>query len=345
MKLLASVSVIVLATTIANHAFADQAPDQCSGISASIQSTVDAITAKDNKLTADQQAAIQARASQIEDDANKDKPDNAAEAAIKFKIDVSSHLQKFSLDLPAVTIRNQDIIFDMPETELKQQVWKYNIPQTRMKMQCINKPPETVCHNELKDFGLFKTDVPVCSLRAGGQMCTQIPEVFMAETSTQLGVPEVTMRQQKITMGIPEFKMERQDFSFTVPDFTLRNIEADMQVTQKESDELNQTAQDGSNALAGGMKSEITKASTDASTAVLGCEKDGINNQRNQALAEIDKNISVVQAALQQAQTVGAATLVASMQDALTKLVTAKNAMNSQFDAAIAGMVVKPTVQ
>jgi len=96
-----------------------------------------------------------------------------------------------------------------------------------MGLQCIPGPFETVCHMETKDFGFFKTDVPVCSTRPGKQICTDVPEVFMAPTETTLGIPEVAMRQTKIIMGIPEFKMETQEIKFSVPDFTLRNIEVD----------------------------------------------------------------------------------------------------------------------
>jgi hypothetical protein len=227
------------------------------------------------------------------------------EGSLKFKIDVSSHLQTIKLDLPTVTMRDHDIILNLPEVTLKQQTWKYTVPQTKMGLQCIPGPPETVCHMETKNFGLFKTDVPVCSLRPG-KICTNVPEVWMAPTETVIGVPEVAMRQQKITMGIPEFKMETQEIKFTVPDFTLRNIEVDMQKTKKESDDLNASAQASANELASGMKTEIAKASSDGTAEIVDCQKTSLNGQRAQALNDIDKNISVVQAALQQANSVGA---------------------------------------
>jgi len=192
---------------------------------------------------------------------------------------------------------------------------------------------------ETQDFGLFKTDVPVCSLRPGQQICTDVPEVYWAPTETTLGVPEVAMRQQKIIMGIPEFKMETQTIKFSVPDFTLRNIEAGVEKTKAESEELNTNATAAANKLTVGMKSEIAKASADGSKATIACQKESLNGQRAAALSEIDKNVSVVQAALQQAQSVGATALASSMQETLTKLLAARKSVNDQFDAAVKQIV------
>lgn len=336
MKSLKAASAVIISLSASNAALAQQ--DQCAAISSQTQATINSITQKYNSKIAEQQDAIKAKAAAIEDDANRNKPNNAAEAAIKFKIDVSSHIETIKLDLPTVTIRDQDIIFDLPDVTLKQQTWKYNVPQTKMVLRCVPGPPETVCHNELKDFGLFKTDVPVCSVRAGKQICTDIPEVYMAPTETVLGVPEVAMRQQKIRMGVPEFKMETQEIKFSVPDFTLRNIEVEMQKTKQESEQLSTTAQEGAKALSSGMKAEIDKASSDAVAGTLECEKKAVNAQRAQALNDVDKNISVVQAALQQAQSVGASALAGSMQASLAKLLEARKSINDQFDAAIKQM-------
>ncbi len=296
----------------------------CKDAPAQTQPQIDAITKKYNEKLASQGEGIKARAAEIEQDAKKSKPSNVVEGAIKFKIDISSHIETIKLDLPTVAIHDQDLSFDLPEVSMKQQTWKYDIPQTKMDLKCIPGLPETVCHMETKDFGLFKTDIPVCSTRPGKEICTLISVVFMAPTQTILGVPEVVMRTQKIRMGIPEFKMETQEIKFSVPDFTVRNIEADMKKTKKDTEDLSASAQDGANAVSAAMRTEIAKVSSATVSATLDCQKSALNTQRAQALSEIDKAISVVQAALHQAQAVGAAALATTMQTSLTQLVDSR---------------------
>jgi hypothetical protein len=108
-----------------------------------------------------------------------------------------------------------------------------------------------------------------------------------------------------------------------------------MQKTKKDSDDLNASAQTGANELASGMKTEIAKASSDGTAEIVDCQKTSLNSQRMQALNDIDKNISVVQAALQQANSVGATELGKSMQASLEKLVAARKELNDQFDGAL----------
>jgi hypothetical protein len=315
--------------------------DSCSALSAHTQAAIDAITKKYDAMIADQQGQIKKQAQIIEDDAKNDKPDNAVEGVIKFKFKVSSHIETISLDVPEVTVRDKEMSFDLPEVSIKQQTWKYDIPQTKMGMQCIDGPPETVCHMETKNIGFgIKTDIPVCSLRPGKQICTEVPEFYIATTETTLGVPEVAMKTQKIVIGVPEFKMGRQEIKFSVPDLTLVDIEASQKETQKKSDDLTATAKQGSQALAEGMKAEIAKASSDSIAQTMDCERASINAKRNEALATIEKNISVVQAALTQAKAVNAAEFAQSMQATLEKPIASRKETNEAFDKALAQVVM-----
>ncbi len=327
--------ILIASSAPFSHAYADE--DKCLAISTTTKKATDAITEKYTSLINSTQDKIKTEADAIQSDAKT--PDNAVEGTLKFKIDISSHIETIKLDLPTVTVRNKDIVFGVPEVTMKQQTWKYDIPQTKMVTHCIDGLPETVCSMQTKDFGLFKTDVPVCSTRKGSRMCTDIPEVWMGTTETVLGVPEVTMKDQKIIIGIPEFKMETQEIKFTVPDFTFRNLEAEMQKTKDRSADLSTRAQTGVKSLSDGMQTEIKKVSKDGVNATIACEKTQLDGRRADAVKELDNNISVVQAALTQANNVKALDLASKMHASLDELVNARKKLNDQFDKAVADMV------
>ena len=329
----ASVIAPVFLVGFAGFAAADE--NACKAVAESMTPKTQEITARYTTLIDAQQNTIKTEADSIQKDAENSKPTNAVEGGLKFKIDVSSHIESVKLDLPTVTIRDQTIFIDMPEVAVRQQKWKYDVPQVTMRQQCINKPPEIVCHNETKNFGLFKTDVPVCRTRGGGRMCTDIPEVKMATTETTLGVPEVTMKRQRIVLGIPEFKMERQEIKISVPDFTIRDIEADMKSVKERSDKLAASAKDGTDGLTAAMKAEVAKVASDGTSQIMECQKDEISKQQAASLAEIDKNISVVRASLDQANAVGAAEFAKSMNIALTDLIGARSKTVEQFTTAL----------
>ena len=309
----------------------------CQTISDSAQSSVDSIRTKYNKQFSDNAEAVKKRAGEISDKANEDKPDNAAEGAIKFKIDVSWHTEKIQLDLPTVTVNDQEMVFDLPEVAVKQQSWKYDIPQTRMELRCIPGLPELVCSSHQECALGICVDIPDgCQTRPGSDICTEVPVVWMAPTETVLGVPEITMRRQSIVLGVPEFKMQTQEFSFDVPDFTLKDIEVEMDKVKKDSDELTAQSKENTGQLTRAMKQEIEVATAQIKEATFSCHRDNLEKNRTDALRNLDQNISVIQAGLAQALSVGATDLVAGMQRSMDQMIAARNKLNANFDAAVA---------
>jgi hypothetical protein len=311
----------------------------CGAVNDAAQSTIKGIQDKYAQAFKDNAAKVTAEAKKIEGEADENKPGNVVEGTIKFKIDVSWHTEKFSLDLPTVTVRDQEMSFDLPEVTMGQQIWKYDIPQTKLETQCVKLNPRITCASRRQCAFNVCIDVLTgdCTTTFDN-MCTDVPVVYMSSTETLLGVPEVAMRAQKIVVGVPEVTMKTTEISFDVPDFKITDIQAEMNKTKDESDKLQTDSKANTDALSQSMQSEIKVATSQVGKDVLTCHRNELEAKRASAIVELDKNISVVQAALTQAVAVGASTMADGMRKSLEDLVSARAKINGQFDTAIQKM-------
>lgn len=276
----------------------------------------------------------EAQAKDIEDDAPEP---NAAEAVLKFDIEIDSRRQDFALDLPQVTMKPQTFALNLPETKMGRQSWKYKIPAVRMKLRCIDGPPEVVCEWKVRSIGMgIKTKVWTCKTRRGKQICTDIPETYMQEVETVLDLPQLTMVRRDFRTNIPEVTMKTTKLSFNVPTITLKNLRTELRELEDRGNALGEQTKADSEALAQSMEAEIAKANADAMADQYACNRAELEAQRDEKLGEIDAMIQVATAARDKAAEVGAKDMAASNEKVLADLVAARAAFSTQMEDALA---------
>lgn len=331
------VSLAIFCLFSVGSSFAMAQTDQCAALSAGgmersseikarYQGRIDQITT-DTKQQADQLAA------------DGPDPDNAVEGAIKFDLDFSSHDEEIIFHLPEVTIKDQALSIDLPQVTMKTQDWIFHTPSTRMETQCTPGLPETVCKWVTRDIGLgIKTDIYECYMRAGSDICLDVPVIFMEEQRISLDVPEVTMDTVEIVMGIPEVTMKENRMVITVPDITVKDVEAEISETRQKGQELASRSKEQSQTLSTQMKAELDQVALDSIKESYTCQMDSLNLKRTAALGEIDKNISAITGGLEAARASGATQIADSNERALASLVANRDKVIAMFDEAAATM-------
>lgn len=194
------------------------------------------LTERANALVAQLSTASSALAAEIKEKAKEIDPDidtSGPDVWIGLDIDVSWKRVDFSLDLPEVTMVNQNWSLDLPQVTMRDQTIIFGIPSVRMKTVKTGEYPETTCRMVTKDIGLgVKIDVPECTVR-WSPIYIDLPEPFMEEQKIVMGIPEFRMDRTDFVLGIPEFTMKTQNLSLDIPQFTIKNISVEASEAQK----------------------------------------------------------------------------------------------------------------
>lgn len=157
-----------------------------------------------------------------------------------FTFEVSEDTHKFSLDLPEITMADQEWKLDLPEVTMKDNDIIFDVPT--MVMKTVRGPDQPVpvvrMVQHCIDVGL-------------GRMCTDIPEMTIEMRPTYMdvptwenrqqriviGLPEVVMKTQRVVVGVPQVSMRTQEFSFSIPRITIRFVkDAGERLTQAAND-------------------------------------------------------------------------------------------------------------
>jgi molecular chaperone DnaK (HSP70) len=201
-----------------------------------------------------------------------------------FVMETSTNTVKIVLDLPQVTIVDQDWIFDLPQVTIKDNDIIFNLPEIRMKRIKTGEYPEVKCDNAL---------IPSCTVKWSSTYA-DIPEPYMKEHRIVIGIPEFSMREQKFIIGIPEIKMVSQSLSFDVPTITIKTredigkeISAEANEIAAESKILIKQKQDR---LKSRIKLEIVPKAID----MLNCFKESLVEKRTEIFNAFDPIISQV---------------------------------------------------
>jgi hypothetical protein len=294
--------------------------DACKPYVDKLRDASGAITAKYKQQFDQLSADAAAQGQKIKDDAPEP---STGGGILKFDIKVTSHDQEFIFGTPSVTMRTQSIKMDVPEVGSHRVEWSWDVPEFGSHEECINKPPELVCHGW------------DCHFRGGGRACTSVPDVTMKTHSASMDVPDVTMKTQELKFDLPEFSMEQQRIVLTIPDFTLVNVSAEMQKTQDDSEALKTNTQQASDSLTKQMKADIKAANVTGLQSVFGCYEEAVSAERDKALVEIDNNISSFQSKAQTARDQKNDAVAKSIDASIATLVAVRAQTVSQFDAAI----------
>jgi outer membrane lipoprotein SlyB len=135
-----------------------------------------------------------------------------------FTVEIREEVVSVKLDLPQVTVRDQEWTFDLPEITMDNQDIIFNVPT--MVMRTVRGPdvPEIVVEM-----------VTECVGGGWSKICIDVPKSTVRWKESYYDQPFWEDREQrivigKIVVGVPEFSMSTQQLSFTVPSVTIRFV-------------------------------------------------------------------------------------------------------------------------
>lgn len=206
-----------------------------------------------------------------------------------FVVDIETRPTRFSLDLPSVSMRRQDMSMELPSVAVRNRDIIFHTPSVRMVRVKTGEYPEVTCGGFL------------------GLQCTvtyspiyiDVPEPFMEEQRIVIGIPEVTMIRQDLSFDAPQIEMVTQEFVFDVPHVTVRT-QADVAARIK----------DTAVSLSDRFKADaanLTKAAKELSkeriipklSALFACHRQTLEIQLRTVPQQFDPGIEMMNATLQ----------------------------------------------
>lgn len=204
-----------------------------------------------------------------------------------FVVETSMNTVKISMDLPEVTMKNQDWIFDLPTVTVKDSDIIFHLPSIRMKRVKTGEYPEFTCHG-------FP---PKCTVK-WSPMWADIPEPFMEEHRIVIGIPEFYMNEQRFVVGVPEITMKQRDISFDLPSITIKTrADIGKEVSEEAMALANETkilVDQKKNSLKERMKIEIIPKAI----SMMNCFRENLNEQKQGIYNSFDPAINQVTEAL-----------------------------------------------
>jgi hypothetical protein len=158
-------------------------------------------------------------------------------AALGIDLKITTHRENVIVNIPEFWMGLQRIVITVPEVAMRQQRWVYHTPSVRMKRVQVGVHPEW--------HGPFHMEWKANYM--------DVPETFMQEQVTILGIPEFKMGNQEIKLHLPQMAMREHRWSFDVPDFTVQDVQVEIGKQKTAAEELQSRGQ----ALSKQMKSEI----------------------------------------------------------------------------------------
>jgi hypothetical protein len=243
----------------------------------------------------------------------------------------------WKMDLPEVTMKRVEWKMDVPETWLGQQEWWVKEPIVVCEDKKVGQYPQTTGTDTwIEAFGIKTKGIPSCT-------------VSWHDIITKICWPET--RDKKIVLGVPEFKMTTRTLSMDVPEVTMKTRELSLHLPQffAESGCLGADCADKcKNELNGKM--EALNKNRDAKTgpakqalitslaAMYKCQTDGIGIQRDFALAQYDKFITVAEATLKAMRAQGLDNPAAEQATRIGQMRAEREKIRDDLDKVIAKM-------
>ena len=310
-----------LATTLmvplTSQMLAEVAADQPQNSCAALKDTLD-------KVSADAKKLIDDATSKAQDETQGDQSDvdACAEGYITWE------RQHVALDVPEFTMKDQELSLDLPQTTMVQRHIIFDTPSVKCSNKQTGEYPEFYCDTH--------TVIPKCTTR-WKPIITKVCEPFMQRQDIVMGVPEFKIARTSFKMGIPEVTMKRQDWYFNLPEFHLTSGCVGSQCQQRCEAAANKYQQD----YQGVISPAITQAKQMVATAAdqySQCNVGVLTAQRDAALAQIDAQISIMQASLNSLTSLGATDAAKDVQASLTQLINQRKQVSDQFDQMINGV-------
>lgn len=250
-----------------------------------------------------------------------------------FVMETGSTTVEIIMDLPQVTMVNQEWRFDLPQVTIKDSDIIFSLPDFRMKRVKTGEYPEVECDNAL---------IPSCTVR-WKPTYTDIPEPYMKEHRIVIGIPEFSMREQKFIVGVPEIKMARQSMSFDVPTITIKTRE---DIGKEVSDDALEIATEARILIAqkkDRLKSRIKLEIVPKAIEMLKCFKETLEEKRNEIYNSFDPIISQVSDVIKNLKAKGVPETdddFIKVQNNLNDLLDKRKAAVAKIDKALADLEI-----
>lgn len=212
-----------------------------------------------------------------------------------FVLEISNQEEIISMDIPQVTVANQDWMFDLPAVVMKNNDIIFNIPTLVMKRVEGPPIPHTTVRMRTKCIGggllpKICTDVPETTV-TWEKTYLDVPTYESREQRIVIGVPEVEMREQKIVVGVPQVSMKRQEVKFKIPVITLRFVKDAGKRAAKAAEKIALEAATASTQKRLAMKERIRTEVVLPATQMFECYKNDIQTKRQSVTAMYEPEI------------------------------------------------------
>ena len=259
-----------------------------------------------------------------------------------FVIEVRERLVEFSLDLPEVTLNNQEIIFHVPEVTMRDNDIIFNVPTVVMRTIEGPQVPEIVVEMVLEcvDLGIFGracTDVPRTTVR-WKQTFLDVPQVENREQRIVIGLPDVTMKEHRAVVGVPEVAMRTKAMSFTVPEIIIQFAK---DAGEKLAEEAKNIAADAAMLVAQkqmSLKDRMRQNLVTPMNAMFDCHRGVLNESRARIVASFDSQLQTFTNSLVAAKAQGLPDgheTIVRLQQKLEELTAERDKQLAPIDAAL----------
>lgn len=279
------------------------------------------------KKVADLKSEVEREADDIREDAPNP---NQVEGAIGIDFHFRDETADIRFDSPVIVFRDQRMSMDLPEVTMKTQTLSWDNPTLVMRTKCTQGIPETV----IDGFNI--------TVRAGKQICIDIPTMEMRREQIKLDVPEVSMRRQDWVMGVPEIKMVTQRIVFTYPALVVDNIEAKTGEMRDRSTNLQNSASARFGSLQSEMTAEIQRTSLARVNQSFECQTATLKRQMRTAYDDLEIMLATSVSSFKLAKDKGAsAQVLQGLEASVNSLSDAKLRMITDYVAARRSIAAK----
>jgi hypothetical protein len=253
------------------------------------------------------------KADQVRKDIDSMEPPepNAAEATLKFKVEIEWRDTAVKLDLPRVAKKYEDISFDVPETYTEIEDISFDVPAVRWVIKKI------------------------------GPIKTKVPEVYMKRVVIKFSVPKLRKKRVTIKTYVPAVSMERVAIKFKYPKVKLKDVEGMINDYSNRVNERANQAQaefDRDGALfQANVKAESLRITNDYYSGIMA----EVEKSDDDVMSAYEAKIAEYKMSIGQAKANGASDLVGRLEGELKGLVDEAKAQSDRTAQSVQAVVVE----
>jgi len=206
---------------------------------------------------------------------------------IGMDIDVKWKRQDMSLDLPNVRIVDQKWSLDVPQLTARDEDVIFHLPSIRMVRKKIGEYPEVKCEG-------FP---PQCRVK-WSPIYADLPEPYMQERRIVVVVVDIKMGRTEFAFGVPEVTMTPVNFSMNIPEITVKSISAEAKEAEDKGKALSASAIERSSALQKEFKEKLKAELGQETAGLFDCYFEDLSKQKNTAVESFAVGEAMIEGAI-----------------------------------------------